>query len=108
MSEDSNEKTAARASKRSSRVTGRIARRSHRPLHASRRGGGFGGRGVRTAASEPARRRPRKALLAVGVAASAIALCAIVASMGFATGWLGDPVPSDPVPDAQRRHGCAL
>ena len=33
-----------------------------------------------------------------GVAASAIALCAIVASMGFATGWLGDPVPSDPVP----------
>ena len=52
----------------------------------------------KTAASEPARRRPRKALLAVGVAASAIALCAIVASMGFATGWLGDPVPSDPVP----------
>lgn len=34
----------------------------------------------------------------MGVAASAIALCAIVASMGFATGWLGDPVPSDPVP----------
>ena len=79
------------------RERGKIARRSHRPLPrlAARRASG---RASAPAASEPARRRPRKALLAVGVAASAIALCAIVASMGFATGWLGDPVPSDPVP----------
>lgn len=51
-----------------------------------------------SAASEPARRRPRKALLAVGVSAAAIALCAVAASAGFATGWLGNPVASDPVP----------
>ena len=51
-----------------------------------------------TAASAPSSRRPRKALLATGVVAAAVALCAVVASMGFATGWLGNPAPSDPVP----------
>ena len=107
MSEDSNEKTGGSGvetlepRERAESPDDRIAPSTPRGEEGASEGGASA-----PAASEPARRRPRKALLAVGVAASAIALCAIVASMGFATGWLGDPVPSGA--DAQRRHGCAL
>ena len=99
MSEDSNEKTGCSGvetlepRERAEAPDNRIAPSAPR----GEEGASVGGASA-TAASAPSSRRPRKALLATGVVAAAVALCAVVASMGFATGWLGDPAPSDPVP----------
>ena len=94
MSEDSNEKTGCSGvetlepRERAEAPDNRIAPSAPR----GEEGASVGGASA-TAASAPSSRRPRKALLATGVVAAAVAL-----SMGFATGWLGDPAPSDPVP----------
>lgn len=99
MSEDSNEKTggsgaeAPEPRERAEAPDDRIAPSAPR----GEEGATEGGASV-PAAPAPSSRRPRKALLATGVVAAAVALCAVVASMGFATGWLGNPAPSDPVP----------
>ena len=99
MSEDSNEKTGGSGvetlepRERAEAPDNRIAPSAPR----GEEGASVGGASA-TAASAPSSRRPRKALLATGVVAAAVALCAVVASMGFATGWLGNPAPSDPVP----------
>lgn len=99
MREDSNEKTGGSGvetlepRERAEAPDNRIAPSAPR----GEEGASVGGASA-TAASAPSSRRPRKALLATGVVAAAVALCAVVASMGFATGWLGNPAPSDPVP----------
>lgn len=48
-------------------------------------------------ATEPASRRPRKAIRAVGIAA-ALVLCAVAAAVGVGAGWFSVPAPSDPLP----------